>query len=483
LVFGLIASLRARVSLSPTTRFLFVCGDFHCHAPGEGAANLLKSGLATSPRSTRPPTTDALLWGKALSNLTELAQQQFTRFVGFTNPILARIDRCYTSLPPWALLQQQLQATTSWAVATNHAVSLRNHSPISISISVGQQLPRDKRSLLNWLVVHPVYIKTVVDMQNSSELASLRPFERLKRRKTILRDASSTALRTILQDGGRTQVEELQVLATTARDLAQHDGAYPHSDPVVPHLGEVVDVVDDQVVLRPPQTFREFYGSAMRSHLAEEPQQSSEVIPRKKCARASRCTAIRRWRKLRAPYDARLTLVGISHNGHTEYCPVAQDNLLAAHWGRVFSAEPIDDELAKHMISTYQPAIQFNHVLPPSTEDIASTIRMSRRSSPGPDGLPFLAWAATGQKDIETLFHVMASLLKGSAPLSELAACNLSFVVFPPKGELTHDVIEVVRDPAATRPINLKNTDNKLIDSTICLVPSLPERYCEISDF
>jgi hypothetical protein len=143
LVFSHIASLKARVHSSPTARLLFVCGDLNYHAPGEGPANPSKSGLATPPRSAKTPTSDALSWGKGLSNLTELAQHQF----GFANPILTRIDRCYTSLPPRALLHQQLQASTSWVVTTNYAASLSDHISRSVSLrgtTFARQAPASK---------------------------------------------------------------------------------------------------------------------------------------------------------------------------------------------------------------------------------------------------------------------------------------------------------------------------------------------------
>jgi hypothetical protein len=234
-------------------------------------------------------------------------------------------------------------------------------------------------------------------MQHSSDLSSLLPFERLRLHEKILRDASSAALTTILQDGGKTKVEELQVLSTTDRAVwFNMTKLIPTATKSFPILKQVVDVVDDQVVLLQPLKFRQLYGSA------DELQHTTELIPLEKFTRSSRCTAIRRWQKLWAPCDARLALVGVSHNGRTVYCPVAQAHLLADHWGRVFSAKPIDEELAKSMSSSYQPPMQSSHVPPPSTEDIATTIRMSRHSSPGLAGLPFLAWAATGQKGCET---------------------------------------------------------------------------------
>jgi hypothetical protein len=46
--------------------------------------------------------------------------------------------------------------------------------------------------------------------------------------------------------------------------------------------------------------------------------------------------------------------------------------------------------------------------------------------------------------------------------------------VFPPKGDLEGDHIEVVRSPKDTRPINLKNSDCKILSSTMNYAISKP---------
>ena len=56
-----------------------------------------------------------------------------------------------------------------------------------------------------------------------------------------------------------------------------------------------------------------------------------------------------------------------------------------------------------------------------------------------------------------------------------------SLINFLPKGSDANDLVEVVRDPLATRPISRKNTDNKIIVKTNGSV--LEERFSKIVHF
>jgi hypothetical protein len=44
---------------------------------------------------------------------------------------------------------------------------------------------------------------------------------------------------------------------------------------------------------------------------------------------------------------------------------------------------------------------------------------------------------------------------------------NERFVVLPPQGDSERDHVEIVRTPKDTRPLNLKNSDTKLVGSSV----------------
>ena len=80
--------------------------------------------------------------------------------------------------------------------------------------------------------------------------------------------------------------------------------------------------------------------------------------------------------------------------------------------------------------------------------------------------MPYSAWRATRDAGIETLRGIDKTLRIGNEPAAGFNNSRMSFQV---KGEDDHDSISVLRDPMCTRPLNMKNTDNKIIASANCI--------------
>ena len=79
---------------------------------------------------------------------------------------------------------------------------------------------------------------------------------------------------------------------------------------------------------------------------------------------------------------------------------------------------------------------------------------------PGPDCIPDSAWSAAGEHGVTTLTQYSHHMFLGHPPYRGF---NFSGICFPPKGNKEQDAIEVIRLAKETRPISLKNTDNKTI--------------------
>jgi hypothetical protein len=86
-------------------------------------------------------------------------------------------------------------------------------------------------------------------------------------------------------------------------------------------------------------------------------------------------------------------------------------------------------------------------------------------TQPGPDAIPYSAWKACGEVGIQTLLHVDRSLREGESPEENFNVSSMAFLV---KGENDHDAVAILRDPLSTRPLCMKNTDNKIIVSANC---------------
>ena len=87
-----------------------------------------------------------------------------------------------------------------------------------------------------------------------------------------------------------------------------------------------------------------------------------------------------------------------------------------------------------------------------------------RDSAPGPDGVPYSAWSATSSTTIHYLWQAYKALLAGDTPPVEFLA---SLMVFLPTGAEDSDNEEIERSADATRPLNLSNTDAKIITKLI----------------
>ena len=183
---------------------------------------------------------------------------------------------------------------------------------------------------------------------------------------------------------------------------------------------------------------------------------------------------------------------------------------LKEHWGRVFTAAPIDHNLLQtwldslpHLraVSSPVPSLVTGTAEAPilnadplgrphsrrqplssngqdwkiRRKDISRSIKMSGNSAPGPDGIPFLAWRVLGPVAIDLLWDV-ARLLEGQDASTKLQAAyydekkarphnfNLSTLVCLPKAPAGSDGDSGdFYDPEGTRPLSVVNCDNRLV--------------------
>ena len=99
-----------------------------------------------------------------------------------------------------------------------------------------------------------------------------------------------------------------------------------------------------------------------------------------------------------------------------------------------------------------------------SFDDFDRLLRRMKDSAPGPDGIPYSAWAHSSSEVRKWLFEAYLRWIQGSALPEKF---NHSYLVFLPKGEEDNDAIGISRTPANTRPLNLGNTCAKLFAATI----------------
>ena len=131
---------------------------------------------------------------------------------------------------------------------------------------------------------------------------------------------------------------------------------------------------------------------------------------------------------------------------------------LRAHWlptftkvNDHFSAQAADGFLDAWGKKWDQP------LLAPGDEQIAGFLARPGHSAPGPDGLPYAAWAEAGLDAVVTLREVLRASSRGDT-YSDL---NDQLAVFVPKD--TEDAAPGVREACDTRPLSLNNADVKTV--------------------
>ena len=96
---------------------------------------------------------------------------------------------------------------------------------------------------------------------------------------------------------------------------------------------------------------------------------------------------------------------------------------------------------------------------PSDENDAKEYFKHLRHSAPGPDGLPYAAWIAGGDRSAKAVIQVTDELRAGNPPPDDLC---FSFQILPPKGSKKEDSERVVRLAEETRPLNLKDSINKV---------------------
>ena len=100
----------------------------------------------------------------------------------------------------------------------------------------------------------------------------------------------------------------------------------------------------------------------------------------------------------------------------------------------------------------------------PSIKTLTSTIKKTKNSAPGPDGIPFSFYRELIDITAPILLSVLIEMSTGTSPPSEFNYGGLC--VFPKDGSSTVD---------RTRPITLNNTSNRIVAAALadCIMPAL----------
>lgn len=178
---------------------------------------------------------------------------------------------------------------------------------------------------------------------------------------------------------------------------------------------------------------------------------------------------IRRWQALWATSGRRVLLGEVLEEpdpaGGEDPDPPAllPHERLQAHWAEHFAYTPVDVRLAQALTRRFG-LTDVNVGELPTAELVQLRLRRCRRSAPGPDGIPHLAWRSAGRLGAHVIARALHAILAGGKPGRTM---NSKYLICIPKGVRPEEGSVIARAASQTRPLGLKNTDVKVMASCV----------------
>jgi exonuclease III len=392
--------------------------------------------------------------------LVELAQPNYTRSCSLLAPTaslnyLSRIDRIYTNIPPAQLNDLTMQADTVGSILDSFRPS--DHIPVVARISTPCRRSGPAR-IPHHIVSDPSFAKHLNTLQ-TDHLANLPTHEALEATKVLFREAAALARAELALGGhGPTKVRLAGTIACIRAARMNDPRALRKAVLMAPHIARHIDHRTYTII--DPVAIRDSLHELMETAICEDLRSlegSSLPADRKKPKRDQLRQRQSLWRSCRRRANG-LALCG--PDGNPIVGPIEIGQHLTDHWSPIFAAKTIDHHSAARFLEHVQVVpLDFSWGI--SGETFANVLTSTGSSSPGPDGVPYGAWRHANQDCHEVLFRLLNDTLTNPNALPE--QFNHSHLVFIPKGGDIGEDLVLGRTAHDLRPLNLSNTDNKLL--------------------
>ncbi len=142
---------------------------------------------------------------------------------------------------------------------------------------------------------------------------------------------------------------------------------------------------------------------------------------------------------------------------------LAGGQLLVDHWSKVFSEQPCCP-IAQATLLEHCVRGPFVATWVLDKPDFLHILHRAHDSSPGPDGLPYSAWANSPPHIHDEMFNMYSDLMEGCDLPPGFNKCYLACI---PKGDAPGDHIGIARTPESARPIAMNNSVAKVLAMAI----------------
>ena len=357
---------------NPRAVTVFAMGDFNYVCEGEYQRSLeLPNDTRLGSHSLPTPRAWQSRWEHILKDLTELAQPLDTHYSN-ANSLCSRIDRIYTSIPPWLLIQLNVNASLYNDPKELYDSDVSDHSPLCISFSKHDPVPADQRPISRHVVADPRYADYLEKLVAASNLDALAVPIRLQQFKLLMREAARLVRDEHSSNFTNNPVALSSMYGTMARAVWNNDskvaslliGKYSIA-------GRHLQIIDDTVtVVNPPRFQFDFLSARQRAAECRKNVKDMEVsqpdAPSVRRRRAESSRAMHnRMMKLWTAFNKKLCITGIKTKSGIVRSPHRMSNALSQHWVPVFDEKPFDSAAADSFLQNYKSSFDFSKMPPP----------------------------------------------------------------------------------------------------------------------
>ena len=399
--------------------------------------------------------------GDALARYIEIESRTPTRY-NVQADCGVIIDRIFCNLPNYIFPLCKWEHSVEKDPKELYISGLSDHAPTTVSISFIKPGPKES-PIPPAIFKEPIFQYFHDHLVVDCDLKSFDGFERLRRHKELLL-AAAQFTREMLQDY---QEETLHIKAqdftTVARVVWTQNRILAEKLRVKSKVAKThLAIEGGRISIKDPQLFSmeidEVKLRMLQEQIDKVPTTSSNQ------SRNHRMKTLSNLSKLWIPMNKQMIVASVFIGNTIVRNEPAKTLALGEAWQPTFSEKAFNEDEANRFLTNLGDIGCYEHVQPPDYWTYCRVLANPRNARPGNDTLPDQAWSAAGCSGIKTLMAVDSQLRQVTLPDSEdCKYFNDSGIAFLPKGEKEHDLVEICREPAETRPISLKNTDNKVV--------------------
>ena len=451
----------AAASADPDNVAALAAGDWNFDDVYRAAQRLLPNA-ASAP--TKHSATNSRALGRALEAYTEVRSKEATHY-NAANETLSHLDRQYACIPAWIFTHCYVSAQVLDDPTALSQRGISDHAPVAFAISVKKPSEHRACAIPNIICTDPRYKRLHHSYCLAADLDSLEPAARWCLHKDIILECAKRTRNEKLAEADLNSTYSAMTCATIARLVLYNktDTARIISGRSALAAKHLV-VSDGYVKFRDQATFEhEFALHKARTNDQElrALQELHRITPTTNFRRKSR--ALEQRSKLWKSGARKLVLSGISQHDGTVAQGSDMTSALQQSWAPTFQKLP-DPDMQSLAFKFFEPYVQdlssiWTSIPPPPSTMFSNYSVFVKPSSPGVDSLPYSAWGTPeGGRTLQGVFFESAA-----GRLVDLS-WNDQAMVFITKADADDDAEgHVVRDALDTRPLGLKNTDNKTV--------------------